>query len=209
MRYLSHKRQRFLDSLKNVAIMYSYANQREQLLISAGVLNSIWNLWNNFWRDYWIAHVSGGYDFGNNIIHPLYNGYNDKQSCHYLLYACNKRSNHLFGATITGSHQEATWGDPNIISLIAIKMTPHHGSMAHLSGILGYYQTHLQHFQRIRNTLTHLNNENVFHLNAIAGYYSFGADHRLIDILESVEISSSTRCFNNLINNMEGLVQNL
>ena len=168
MRYLSHKRDRFIDVIVNYSPLYSYSNDREQLTLSAGVLNFIWNQWNNFWRDYWIAHVSGGFDFGNNPIPPIYHNYTDRQSCHYLLYACGKKNSHVLGSSINGSHQEATWGDPDIITNIATTMLPSHGNMSLLLGLLGHYKVFIQHFQKIRNSFIHLNNEKVFQLNSLA-----------------------------------------
>ncbi|OOG77545.1 hypothetical protein [Flavobacterium sp. A45] len=209
MRDLAYRRERFCDVIEDYSILYTYSNDKEQLALSAGVLNFIWNHWNNFWRDYWLAHVSGGYDFNGNRITPIFNNYNDKQSCHYLLYACGKKSNHNNGSSIVGVHQEATWGDPNIISNIATKMLPYHNQMTYVLGLLSQYQTFILHFQRIRNSFIHLNNENIYNLNSLTGHYIFNDNHRLIDILETTEISTSTRCFDNLVNNMTGLIQNL
>ena len=209
MRNLSHKRERFYSVVNNYSTLYSYTNQKEQLTLSAGVLNFIWNHWNNFWREFWIAHVSGGLDFNGNPITPIYINYNDKQSCHYLLYACGKRNNHVVGSSIIGVHQEATWGDPNVISNIATKIIPHHPYMNYVLGLLGHYQTTIEHFQKIRNSFIHLNNENIYNLNSLTGYYRFNPNQGLIDILETTDIASSNRCFDNLIDNMSGLIQNL
>lgn len=209
MRDLSRKRERFYSVTANYHALYTYSNDREQLTHSAGVLNFIWNHWNNFWRDFWIAHVSGGLDFSHAPITPIHSDYNDKQSCHYLLYACGKRTNHTPGARILGIYQEATWGDPRIISNIATTMLPHHTYMSYVLGLLGHYQTTIEHFQRIRNCFIHLNNENVYQLNTLTGYYRFKPKQRLIDILETTNIVTSTRCFDNLIDNMNGLIINL
>lgn len=209
MRILSNKSERFQDVVNNYSALYTYTNDKEQLVITAGVLNFIWNHWNNFWREYWIAHVSGGYDANNNLIIPIFNNYTDKQSCHYLLYACGKKNNHIQGNAIVAVYQEATWGDPNIMSNIATKMLPHHPQMNYLLGLIGHYQTYIEHFQRIRNSFIHLNNENIYNLNTLSGYYTFGPNHRLIDILETTEIHSATKCFDNLLGNMSGLIKNL
>lgn len=209
MRNLSHKRERFYSVVSNYSLLYSYTNQKEQLVLSAGVLNFIWNHWNNFWRDFWIAHVSGGFDFNGDPITPIHVNYNDKQSCHYLLYACGKRNNHAAGSSIIGVHQEATWGDPNIISNIATRIIPHHSYMNYVLGLLGHYQTTIEHFQKIRNSFIHLNNENIYNLNSLTGYYRFNPNQGLIDILETTDIASSNRCFDNLVDNMNGLIQNL
>jgi hypothetical protein len=210
MRLLSHKHRRFDDVIRYYSTFYtSTTNQKERLTLSIGVLNFIWNHWNNFWRDYWIAHVSGGYDLNNNPITSIHNNYTDKQCCHYLLYACGKRRNHNHGDAILGTYQEATWGDPTIITRIATTMLSHHTNMSYLLGLIGHYQIYIEHFQTIRNTFIHLNNENVYNLNSITGHYRFTSGQGLINILDTVEIYSSTRCFDNLLDNMTGLIDNL
>ena len=83
---LSKKRIRYLEISRNYSDLYQYTNDKEQYVISSGVLNFIWNSWNNFWRDYWVCHVSGGIDFQKNPVLGIYPGYNDKQCCHFLLY---------------------------------------------------------------------------------------------------------------------------
>lgn len=209
MRNLSHKRERFYNVSNNYALLYRYTNHREQLALSAGVLNFIWNHWNNFWREFWIAHVSGGFDLHNNPIIPIYPNYDDKQSCHYLLYACGKRRNHNPGDRIVGVFQEPTWGDPNVITNIATTLIPNHAYMTYVLGLLGHYTTTLEHFQKIRNSFIHLNNENVYQLNSLTGSYTFAHDQKLIDILETTNITTTNRCFDNLIDNMNGMLLNL
>lgn len=209
MRDLSHKRERFYSVSNNYSLLYNYTNQREQLTISAGVLNFVWNHWNNFWREFWLAHVSGGTDFNGDPITPIYPNYTDKQSCHFLLYACGKRRNHNTSDTIIGVFQEATWGDPDIITNIATTLIPNHTYMSYVLALLSHYNTILQHFQRIRNSFIHLNNENVYQLNSLTGYYTFAPNQRLIDILETINISTSNRCFDTLIDNMNGMLSNL
>jgi hypothetical protein len=209
MRDLSHGRERFYSITSDYSSLYNYTNKQEQLTLSAGVLNFIWNSWNNFWKEFWLAHVCGGVDFGHNPISPIYPNYKDKEACHFLLFACGKRTRHNLNDTIVGVHQEATWGDPQVIANIATKLLPHHPHMSYILGVLSIYQTTIEHFQKIRNSFIHLNNENIYNLNQIAGHYSFSNNQNLIDILESTNISSTTRCFDNLIDNMTGMLNNL
>lgn len=206
---LSKKRVRYLEICRNYSDLYQYTNDKEQHVISSGVLNFIWNSWNNFWRDYWICHVVGGIDFQKNPVLGIYPEYNDKQSCHFLLYKLGKRRNHNFGDSITGSYQEATWGDPQVIQKIAFKLIPNYPQMTTLLGILSSYQTEIEHFQKIRNAFIHLNRDNVKGLKRLTGYYIFSASLRLIDILESQSSTSGTRCFDHLNENMKGLLLNM
>lgn len=205
MRKLSDKKKRFLGIATHYSALYSYTNQKDQLTVSAGTLNFIWNSWNNFWRDYWLAHVQGGLDLTDTRIIGVHPNYNDKQGCYYLLTLLGRKSSNP-GASIAGTWQEVTWGDPKVISNVATQLLPNHPHMNHVLGILSHYQTSLEHFQKIRNSFIHLNNENVHSLNQISAYYSYGPNQELIDILESTHISSSTRCFDHLVDNMKGMM---
>lgn len=208
-RDLSRKRKRFEEVANNYSNLHIYSNTKEQLIISSGVLNFIWNHWNIFWRHYWIAHVSGGQNIDGSYIPPIHPNYSDKQCCHYLLYCCGKRSIHKYGDSIVGGHQEATWGDPKIITDLASHFSGIHTHTTTILGLLNHYKLFIEHFQLIRNSFIHLNNENIYNLNKIVGYYIFNPSHRLIDILDTTEISSSSKCFVNLVDNMKGMIINL
>ncbi|WP_421918469.1 hypothetical protein [Marinifilum sp.] len=209
MRHLSHKRNRFIKVANDYSGLLSYEDGKNQIIASSGVLNSIWNNWNNFWREFWIAYVKGGYDFSQNRIAPIYPNYTDKQACHYLLYLCGKRRRHNVGDSITYNNQEATWGDPNIISSLATGLVRHHSYMNYVLGVLNHYQIPIMHLQKIRNTFIHLNSENVNNLNTISSYYSFSPNQDLIDILDARDIGANVRCFDNLVSNMKGMIINL
>lgn len=206
---LSKKRSRYLEICKNYSELFQYSNDKEQHVITSGVLNFIWNSWNNFWRDYWICHVSGGLDFQRNTITGIYPGYNDLQCCHYLLYKLGRKRNHNLGDSITGTHQEATWGDPDKIQKIAFELIPTYPHMTTLLGVLSSYQTEIEHFQKIRNTFIHLNKKNIIDLNSLTGYYIFSSSQRLIDILQSQSTSSGSRCFDHLNEHMKGFLINI
>ena len=209
MRNLANKRARILSVMEKYSGYYQYNNSEEKVLITSGVLNFIWNQWNNFWRDYWLAHVTGGIDLDKSIINPIFPNYTDKQGCHYLLFACGKRNNHTPGASIAGNYQEVSWGDPRKMTNILSTISNHHGHLNFIQSLIGIYQTKIEHFQRIRNSFIHLNNENIYHLNSISGYYSFEPNQKIIDILESKDLSNSIRCYDSLINSMLGMIKNL
>ncbi|MFI8606450.1 hypothetical protein ACIGCP_18425 [Cellulophaga baltica] len=206
---LSKKRIRYLGICQNYSQLYRYSDDKEQQIVSSGVLNFIWNSWNNFWREYWICHISGGIDFSRNKITGIYPEYNDKQCCHFLLFKIGKKKNHNYGDSINGSYQEATWGDPQVIQKIAFELIPTYPQMTTLLGVLSSYQTEIEHFQKIRNSFIHLNKDNVDGLSTISGYYIFNTSQRLIDILESQSSISGSRCFEHLNENMKGLLLNI
>ncbi len=206
---LRKKRIRFIEVCRNYSELYNYSNHKEQMIASSGILNIIWNSWNNFWRDFWISHVSGGFDFRKNRVNGIFPKYNDRQCCHYLLFQLGRRKSHSYGDSIIGSFQEATWGDPQVIQKIAFQLISHYPQMSNLLGVLSIYQRDIEHFQKIRNTLIHLNKDNVDGLSLISGYYTFTPEQRVIDILESSSISSGARCFEHLNENMKGFLLNM
>jgi len=208
MRNLDFKRQRFLSTTDNYSSLYYYSDQREKLTKTAGILNFLWNNWNNFWRDFWIAYISGGYDLKRNPIIPLFPSYTDKQSCYYLLSLCGKRKSSP-GATIVGNYNEPTWGDPTNIIKIASILAPNFPYMTYVLGVLSHYQIQIIHLQKIRNSFIHLNNENIFNLNSLASYYTFNADQKIIDILEAKYLGTDIRCIDNIVDNLKGMIINL
>ncbi len=206
---LVHKKKRVIQSFDNYAQLYQYSNERERLSYSAGVLNSVWNLWNLFWREYWIAHVKGGINVNGIPLNPIYCQYNSKQSVHFLLYKLGKRRKHNFGDTISSIRQEPTWGDIRNVEKLANELIPDHTHLSYLLGIIGYYKIYIQHFQEIRNCFIHLNNENVSSLKSIRPYYIYNSSQEILDILETKAIVNQIRCFDNLIDNMRGMIINL
>lgn len=211
MRYLRDKKNRFLQVLDKYENLYKHTNKEEYLIVSNGILNFIWNNWNNLWRDYWLAHINGGFYIDSLSLNKIYK-YNDKQSLHYLCYLSGKFGRHITGQSITGSHQEITWGDFDKIEKIANEMYilfPHLTHINYLLSLIGTYKNEIQQFQLIRNSFIHLNNESIKKLETIRSHYIFTPDQTLIEILESKHISSNKKCINHLIDNMRGLIINL
>lgn len=211
MRVLNKKKKRFLQSLDKYESIYKFNNKEEYLIISNGILNFIWNVWCNFWRDYWLSHINGGYYFDHSKLNKL-KRYNDKQAIHYLCHLAGKFSSHSPGQSIIGNHLEITWGDYNKIEDIALKLLVIDPSLTHLNYLLGIipnYKIEINHFQQIRNSFIHLNNENIKKLDIIKPYYIFNNNQDAIEILESNHLNSGDICFFHLTNHLRGLVMNL
>ncbi len=208
---LRHQKQRIIQSLDNYHPLYQsdWEPERNKLSYTAGVLNAIWNIWNNFWREYWIAHVVGGVYINNLVITPIHQYFSKKQAIFFLLIKLGKRSNNRLGDSIIGTHQEPTWGDANIIEKLAIELLQSHSHLRQLLNLIGYYRIQVEHFQQIRNSFIHLNNENISKLKNIQNRYVFNASQKLIDILEANILGGSETCFENLVANMKGFILNL
>lgn len=207
---LRHKKQRIVQSLNNYHLLYkTWNSEREKLTYTAGVLNSIWNLWNNFWREYWITHITGGVYVNGTIVAPIYQNYTKRQAIFFLLIQLEKRKINRLGNSISGTHQEPTWGDINIVEKLALKLQPKHNHLQVLSHLIGHYKIQIAHFQQIRNSFVHLNDENISKLQNIQCHYVFNASQKLIDILDANILGGNTKCYDNLVDNMKGLVLNL
>jgi len=208
---LRHKKQRIIQSLDNYHPLYqaNWEPERNKLSYTAGVLNSIWNVWNNFWREYWISHVIGGVYVNSLPIIPIYPNFYKKQAIFFLLIKLGRRNSSRLGNSINGTHEEPTWGDVKIIEKLAIELLQHHSHLQQLLYLIGHYKIQVEHFQQIRNSFIHLNNENISKLKNIQGRYIFNSSQKLIDILEANILGGSETCFEYLIANMKGLVLNL
>lgn len=212
MRDLRLKRKRFIENVETYKLFYKSSPQQDYIINSSGILNFIWNSWNNFWRDYWLAHINGGYYFDRSRLNKHFPNYNDKQSCHFLCHLSGKIKNHNVGDALVGSHQEITWGDYDKIIDIATKLSSIQPTNTHLQilpTILASYQTEIQHFQKIRNSFIHLNNEKMFDLNNIQSYYIFRSGQKNIEILDAVNMVSNLNCFDHLTSHISGVVTNL
>lgn len=187
---------------------YRYSGQLgiDYLIQTSGVLNCVWNNWNNFWREFWISFVTGGKDFEGHRLTAIFPNYSDYQACHYLLYLCGKRNRHNIGDAITFSYQEATWGDASIIETLALNLQAHQPYMTILSGIISNYKNEIKHFQQIRNAFIHLNNASVISLNQLQANYIFKPPQSGLDILETRTLASGEKCYSFLVNNLRGML---
>jgi len=208
---LRHKKQRIVQSLDNYRPLYksNWQPERNKLSYTAGVLNSIWNIWNNFWREYWISHVVGGVYINSSPIRPIYPNFSKKQAIFFLLIKLGRRRINQIGYSIVGRHQEPAWGDINIIEKLASELLSNHSHLQQLLNLIGYYRSQIEDFQLIRNSFIHLNSENISKLNNLQGKYIFNSSQKLIDILEANILGGRETCFEDLVANMKGLILNL
>ena len=154
---LRHKKQRIVQSLGNYHLLHkTWHSEREKLTYTAGVLNSIWNLWNNFWGDYWIAHIIGGIYINGTMITPICQNYTKRQAIFFLLIKLGRRKVNKLGNSISGTHQEPTWGAINIIEELALVLQRNHNHLQILSQLIGHYKMQVEHFQQIRNSFREL-----------------------------------------------------
>lgn len=211
MRDLRAKRNRLIQTINKYESHYTFSNKNEYLIISSGILSFIWNNWNNFWRDYFLSHINGGFYINNNPINKFF-ACDDKEALHYLCHLNGRYRNHNIGDRIRGSYQEITWGDYDKIVDIGSQLMllqPINTHLSYMVSLISTYQSEIKHIQEIRNSFIHLNNETIDKLNNLRAYYIFDSNQSVIDILESNHIGSNKKCIYHILDNLKGFLMNL
>ncbi|MDR6733477.1 hypothetical protein J2X77_000318 [Sphingobacterium sp. 2149] len=209
MRKLRDKRNRLVNLISKYELNYKKTTQEEYLVTASGVINVIWNNWNNYWREFMLSHINGGFYIDNTRLVKQF-PYNDNVAICYLCYLHkNTVHRHTPSHTLSGSHLELTWGDIDKIEDMLFKLLNQFPVNRHLNYVLslvGSYKTEIKHFQKIRNGFIHLNNSKILDFQNLRSHYLFSSSHKPIDIIESIHMGSNDRCMNHLLNNMRGFL---
>ena len=206
-------RARTIAVISKYTSYYVYSNPDEQLFVSSGLLNVIWNNWCQFWRNYWIFTIQGGIYLDKTLFAGIYPAMTRIQACAYAAHLkCTppKRSYNL-GETID-FYKEPTWGDYDVIVNIAANlsgMPALSARMNYLIALLPTYQNELKEFQRIRNAFIHLNEGAVKDLETLRPLYIFGSDNNIVNILNATRVGHTSPCFKAMTDNMLGVLCNL
>lgn len=136
---------------------YDRIEEKQIYVYSSGVLNTIWQSWGRYWRTLWLAHLMGGLDRCNIIIvksasFPNYS--TEEEAIHYLLHLLGKRSRPI--GRISGSYQEPTWGDVDVIQNLSLKIPIPGNDILNAFSVLGDAPKHLQ---IVRNASIHFNKD--------------------------------------------------
>ena len=161
-----------------------------KLIVATGLLNHVWQTWNQFWRSYWIAHIIGGRDLQNNKIIALNPSLNEPQALYYLMTLIGKRKSGTTGV-INSSYQEATWGNLKAIQDLAHKINSPNNNVNNALNAASLFGITIEHFQIIRNAQIHISSSNMHKVGSVTPYYVIPSKPRYPhDILEAKEIVS-------------------
>jgi hypothetical protein len=204
MYLLRNKKIRFLQ-ISNAAIThydFNETNQLKKFIVATGLLNHVWQSWNQFWRAYWLAHLMGGKDLQNNKITPIQPHLSESQALYYLLTLIGKRKRGSTGE-VNFSYQEATWGDLKTIQDIAICLSSPSNNIINTLNAASLFGMNIDHFQIIRNSQTHISTSNMKKLSLVTPYYIIALNLKYPhDILEAKELSSGKIAIRAWIENM-------
>jgi hypothetical protein len=209
---LRKKKFRFLQ-ISNSSILHYDLTEPDKLkkfIVATGLLNHIWQSWNQFWRAYWIAHIIGGKDLQNNRIVPLYPGLSEPQALYYLLTLIDKKKRGTTGV-IKFSHQEATWGDIKVIQNLATQLSSSSNNVSNALIAASFFGKKVEHFQVIRNAQIHISASNMTtKLRSVIPDYVIASKPKYpYDIIESREISSGKIAIKAWVENMNDFLNYL
>lgn len=134
---------------------------------SCGILNSIWQSWNRYWRTYWLTHIFGGISFMGSVP-PNSIGLTRITTTNvcegvgiYNLLSSSGYNTARYRSGIVHAHQEPTWGDVDLIERISLA----HNSLGmpgtQILSALSVFGDSAKHFQKVRNYSIHISKEGI------------------------------------------------
>lgn len=179
-----------------------YLNERQfnaiptkAFVFETGIINSIWQSWNSFWRTYWLAEILGGIDIRNKIIVPHAPTLSEEEAVSFLLTGT------LGGRT--KHSQEKSWGDIARLTGVAKNMYQIDGKIIPtipisikaqtISSAISLLGNSLDHMQLIRNCSIHLDEFNAKRVATILTYYSLPTYKYPTDIFFARTISDGKK----------------
>ena len=204
---LYKRRARFTQSAE-IAYLFYRASKNKNIVVTSGTLNYIWNLWNSFWRYYFMAYAIGGIDCGKKKIKGFKSTFRQNEIA--CFYQCIKnKGKYTLGKSIK-YYYEITWGDPNVICALLSSSQVNIPTANYVLGLIGTYRDDILDFQKIRNSFIHMNTFGLGELErAVLPRYRLKSGQETINILDSVSLSSNGECFRTLLDSMNACLSYL
>lgn len=180
-----------------------YLEKNKRHIYLSGVINSLWQTWNDFWRAFWLANLFGGIDIRRNLITPIPSilrpRSSEPEAMYYLLHVLGQRKNSV--GSISGSYQEATWGDRNQIEKLTLKLK---GPGDSILSAMAIYGNSIYHLQLVRNASIHLDRDNFTRVkNELMPYYIHPAIKYPTDFLFSTNLSTGRTAYIDWVDNLK------
>lgn len=208
MYFLRRKKVRFLQISNSSIAHYNFteADQLKKFIVATGLLNHVWQSWNQFWRAYWVAHVLGGRDLQNNKIVPSHPQMSEPEALYYLLTLTGKKRRGSTGS-VNFSHEESTWGDIRTIQNLVVSIQSSSINVNNVLNAASFFGRTIEHFQIIRNAQIHISTSNMKKLVSVIPYYVISSKPQYPhDILEARELSSGKVAIRAWIENMNNFL---
>jgi len=192
MYFLRKKKVRFLQISNSSIAHYNFTetDQLKKFIVATGLLNHVWQSWNQFWRAYWIAHIIGGRDLQNNKILPSHPHLSEPEALYYLLTLTGKKKKGSTGF-VHSSHEESTWGNIKTIQDLVIHIPSESINVNNVLNAASFFGNTINHLQIIRNAQIHISTSNMKKLVSVIPYYVIASQPQYPhDILEARELVS-------------------
>ena len=126
--------------------------EKESTYIINGCINNIWQLWNSFWREYWLVYYYGGDTIKSKV---------SKNQLRILDYQNNCIEGKAIAVITHNSkdvnyYQEPTWGSTKYLTKISSDYSTVSSRCVDLLSALSYYSDSIDDIQAIRNNSIHL-----------------------------------------------------
>lgn len=195
----------------NIANQYKDKNKLNYI-VNTGLLNYLWQAWNNFWKYFWLAYLLGGNDLKNNTIRsiPILTGKSHSEAIHFVLYLLGKRRNPV--GSIHGSYLEPTWGDSKNIINICTSNLPINSDIYNIShrvlNALSVLGDTPQHFQKVRNCSIHPDKDTIDIIkNSVLPRYRIRNMKYPTDILFSKELFTDKLAFKHWVDDLTAVIK--
>ncbi|WP_312560661.1 hypothetical protein [Anaerospora sp.] len=194
------------NTYKQIGNSYAPLNNKQNFAYSTGVLNVIWQMWNGFWRTFWLANLMGGQDVNGMRISPNQllraNCKNEAEAIFTVLFLLDKKKTP--NGAISGSYQEPTWGDKRVIEKLGIKVLGTNSSI--VTGLSAYGNT-ISHLQLVRNASVHLDRDNIAKLQTLVlPHYLLASIEYPTDILFAAELTSGKMAIRSWAENLRAFL---
>jgi len=178
----------------------------------SGIINYVWQKWCEFWREYWISSFTGYVDLTGTKVRPngLLNTRDTNRIIFYIKSLLGRNYKKGPHGSITGSHQELTWGATNIIIDIATELNKLLGTYGNILSLISTYALTIEHLQLTRNAIIHIDSSNINRLKTIVvPHYSITRVRHPIDIIYSYPLGKHIVTYKAWINDLSGFAKNI
>ena len=198
---LYKKRNRFYQCADYTYSYYKTVSANN-IIITSGALNHIWNQWNSFWRSYFMLYAIGGYDCHNIKVGGFYNTLRQNQvACFYQRIKANQR--YTLGNDIP-FYRELTWGDPDVIVDLLSSSSVTIPNSSYVIGLITMYKNEISDFQKIRNSFVHMNNMILNDMKRVVlPRYRLNRNQKIIEILYATSLNTGGECFRTLVDSLK------
>lgn len=178
-------------------ISLELGDKRKIYIYRTGILNTIWQSWNRFWRTLWLTPLTGGIGITGQILPSNPNIRDEKEAVHYLLYILNKRPTP--NGRIKASYQEPRWGTVDTIQDLSQRISNPGNRILGAFSVLGNSPRHLQ---VVRNAAIHLDNDNMQEVKSIMAYYKITAVKYPTDLMLAEDLRTGKIAVRNWIDEL-------